>query len=251
MRDVEIVGVSPDELGPLFRALTECGRRYCRIRNPRVLAQAIGRLTEPPKSLQMPTPGRTELANSLLTAVVPCDGDTAAYMLRLDEEMLDSDAKWSALSRAERKRAKRLWCWALDTSLDISPQGRPHKIDPALVLYCARVIAEGCGKPHLTISRSYEGSPPRGPMWRALIAALPLAQTFLASGCMQVHGAQEARVHAETIADILKTARSERFKARCQDLGLSTSANDVADRPGSFRYALARARALRSHRAKK
>lgn len=244
MRHFEIVDV-PSDVKPLFHALSECGTRYHHIRNHRVLVQTIARLIEPPASLQIPTSRRTEPANSLLKSVVPFDADAAARMLRLDNGKPDSDAKWSVLSPAERKRAKRLWTWALDAGLDTAPQGRPHKIDAALVLYCARAVAEGCGQSRFAFSRSLDGAP-RGPMWRALTAALPLAQSFLASVESQTHERRETSNHAASVAEILKTARSEQFQACCRELGLGTSAADVAEHPGTFRFAVARGRALRS-----
>ena len=247
MPGFEIVDVSPDNLRPLFRTLTECGKRYPHIRNPQAFAETIHRLTEPPASLQMPVPGRTEFANSVLSAAVPFDGDMAARILRYDEGNPDPDAMWSALSRAERKRAKRLWTFALDTGLDTAPQGRPHKIDAALVLYCARVVAEGCGKPRLRFSRPFLGGGPGGPMWRVLMTALPLAELFLARAeAVPLAGkSQEIGTHAEAVADILKTARSEKFQAYCRESGLGSGATDVAEHPSTFRLALSRVRTMR------
>ena len=246
MPDFEIVDVDPN-VRPLFGALRECGKRYHHFRNHWVLAQTITRLTEPPASLQIPKPDRTQLANSLLKAAFPFDDDAAARMLRLDNGKPDPDAKWKGLSPAERKRAKRLWTWAFDAGLATSPQGRPHKMDAALVLYCARVVAEGCGQPHFAFSRPPEGGPPRGPMWRVLMSALPLAQSYLAS----VDGAppaepEEITNRVETTVDILKVARSKEFDVCCRESGLGPSANDVAERPATFRLELARARAFRS-----
>ena len=77
----------------------------------------------------------------------------AARMLRLNERQPDPEATWKALTRAERKRARNLWDFALDAGFDSAPQGRPFVIDSALVLYCSRVIAEACGKPKFQFSR--------------------------------------------------------------------------------------------------
>jgi hypothetical protein len=249
MPGFEIVDVEVSPEGePLFRALKECSVRYPRMRDLRVLVQALDQLTEPPESLQIPTEVRTEQANLLLSAVVSCEGDMAARMLQLDGGQPNPHANWDTLSRSERKRAKRLWAWALDASLDTTPQGRPSKIDPALVLYCARVIVEACGQSQLKFSRPAEGGLPRGPMWRALMAALPSAQSFLA--CLDVPGGETEPIsnHAEAVAHILKAARSKEFHAYCRDLGIGSCAEDVARRPASFRLALAHAQALRAHR---
>jgi hypothetical protein len=240
MPDFKIVDVSP-ELKPLF-----CGLIACGIRNHRVLHQTMARLERPPISLQVPTPAHTELVNSFLKKAVPFDGDVAASMLRLEEGPPYSDAKWNALSRAERKRARRLYSWALGAGLDTTQKGRPYKIDPALVLYCARVVAEACGQSHFKFSRPPNGGAPRGPMWRAMMAALPLAQSFLA--CSDAPRGESLAVNnrAEAVADIVTTARSKEFNARCRELLLGPRANDVAEQPASFRLALARARALRN-----
>ena len=252
MRDFEIVDVSPEEIRPLFRALTECGRRYCHIRNSRVLAQTIGRLSEPPASLHIPTSGRTELANSALKALVPFDGDMAARMLRLDDREPDPDATWRALSRSERKRAKRMWTWAMDAGFGATPQGRPPKIDAALVAYCSRVVAEGCGQSRFQFSRPPDGGTPRGPMWRALMAALPLAGAFLG----RVDSAPVSQLwnygnRAEAVADILLVGRSNEFQMSCRQLGIGETANDVAEHPAKFRLAIARARARRNRARRK
>jgi hypothetical protein len=243
MPDFIIEDVPPD-LKPLFRALTECGKP--------VFMQTLKRLIEPPASLQMPAASQSKLANSLLKELVPFDGDMAARMLQLDDGQPDSEAKWRDLSRAQRKRARRLWDWALDAGLNTTPQGRPHKIDAALVLYCARVIAEGCRKSRFKFSRPPEGGPPGGPMWRALMEALPLALGSLG----RVDGAlpsapQRIGNRAEAVADILIIARSKEFRARCQELGIGTSAGDVAEHPATFRLALTRARALRNRSRRK
>jgi hypothetical protein len=248
MPEFEIVDVTPD-LKPLFSALTECGIRYHRSRNPRALDRIMARLIEPPETLQIPTPAHTELVNSFLKTAVPFDGDIAARMLRLDDGPPYSDATWDGLSRAERKRARRLWTWAMDAGLDTTPQGRPHKVDVALVLYCARVVTEGCGQSHFKFSRPADGGAPDGPMWRALMAALPLAELFLA----RADGApprppREIRKRAEAVADIITTARSKEFNARCRELRLGPSANDIAEHPAIFRLALTLARALRNLR---
>jgi hypothetical protein len=239
MPGFEIVDV-PSDWKPLFCALVECG-----IRNDGPLLETIARLTRPPESLHMPTPDQVEDANSVLKTLLPIDRDMAGRMLRLDDGQPDPAAKWSDLSRAERKRAERLWSWALDTGLETAPQGRPHNVDAALVLYCARIVVEACGRSNFQFSRPAAGGAPRGPMWRALIAALPLAQSFLARLDAPAHRPPAIGKRAETIADIVKTSRSKHFEACCRELGIGPTANDVAAHPATFRLALARARARR------
>src|SRR5262249_30567865 len=141
--------------------------------------ETFDRLTKPPKSLHIPTADHAFAANSLINTAVGFDGDMAAQMLRRNEGHPNPEATWKGLTRAERKRAKRLWAWALDAGLDVAPQGRPLKIDPALVLYCSRVLTEACGLSRFAFSRPSQGGRPRGPLWRALTDALPRAQLFL------------------------------------------------------------------------
>jgi hypothetical protein len=82
-------------------------------------------------------------------------------------------------------------------------------------------------------------------MWHALVAALPLAESFLA----RIEGPRpSARLrkignHAETIVDVIKTARSKAFSDCCLELSLGPGSNDVADHPATFRFALMVARA--------
>jgi hypothetical protein len=237
----EIVDISPD-LQPLFHALAESG-----VGN-RLILQTVARLTQPPESLHIPTSDRTELANSVLKTIVGFDEDMAARMLRLDEGAPDAAATWKGLTRAERKRAKHRWDWALDAGLDTAPQGRPPAIDSALVIYCARVLAEACGKQAFKFSRPTDGGAPYGPMWRALMLALPMARESLASGAPVSVGtasttaSTENSDHAETVAEIVTAARSSKFTAKCCDLGLGATANDVAQHPATFRYAVMFAR---------
>jgi hypothetical protein len=217
----------------------------CRVRNDQIPQTAI-RLTEPPESLQLPTLKQTECANALVRVAVPFDGDMVARMLRREENQPDAGATWKALTPRERKRAKRLWAWALDAGLDSAPQGRPSVIDSALVLYCSRVIAEACGQPRLKLSRPPDGGAPYGPMWRALMAALPLAELFLARADGNFSSKPRDRGdQQETIVDIVKTARTKEFRDYCRMQHLGPSSDDVVQHPATFRRALMLARASR------
>jgi hypothetical protein len=234
--------VSP-ELEPLCRALSEL-----RI-SIRSVADTIERLTKPPESLHVLPPDHVQAANALLNEVLGPDRDMAARTLRLREGNLDHDATWKGLTRAERKRAKRSWDWVLDTSLESSPQGRPSKVDTALILYCSRIVAEACGRQQFRFSRPPHGGAPSGPMWRALMAAVPLAEMYL----RRMDGVitptlRKLDGHAEVIAEIVTVARSKRFTARCRELGLGPSADHVALQPASFRLAMMQARAPRRAR---
>jgi hypothetical protein len=239
MCDFEIVEVS-QEFQPLFDALVKCG-----IDSHRVLAQAFLRLTEPPESFYQPPSDRVDLMNSLIEATVDFDGEIAARMLRLGEVGLTSGATWKDLTRAERKRAKKQWKWILDAGLEVAPQGRPAVIDGALVVYCARIIAEACKETVFKFTRPTDGGPPSGKRWHVLMAAVPLAQSFLLRGDGTPAVSLRRPINKHAVAEIVTTMRSPRFDACCLELAVGKTARDVAERPASFRFALALARAKR------
>jgi hypothetical protein len=227
----------PPELQPLYRALAECGIAANQI------AQTVERLIPPPLSFHISASDND--ATKLATLVF--DGDVAARMLRLNEGHPDSEAKWKTLTRSERKQAKRLIDFALGPdNLGVTPQGRPSKTDAAIVVYCVRVLREACGVSRFEFSRPPDGGAPRGPMWRALMAALPVVELSLA----RMVGApaptpSEITGRAETVAEIVKAARSAKFAEWCQHFGLGPSSNDVAGQPATFRYAMSLARRAR------
>jgi hypothetical protein len=236
--------IIPPEQEALYRALAELPLSKL------LTLQAASRLTEPPESLSLPTPERTAMANEVVDKLVGFDGDMAARMLRLNYGQPDPKATWTDLNRAERKRAKLLWRSALDSSLDASPQGRPPAVDTALVLYCSRVLTEACGRDRFEFSRSPVGGPPSGPMWRALIAALPLAELYLASADGGAVTGSEFSNHSETIAEIVKVDRSNAFKLLCRKKKLGRTANDVAQHPAVFRSIMMRRRGARARTAR-
>jgi hypothetical protein len=242
MRDFEIVEVPP-ELEPLFRALLKC-----KLLSHRVLAQTMDRLGEPPTSLYLAPLSKAKLANEILKEIVVfdsnSDGDVAARMLQSEQQ--DPALKWKTLSSAEKKRARRRWDGLLDVRFEATPKGRPAEIDSALVVYCASIIAEACATPLFRFSRPAYGGKPDGPMFRALMAALPLAQSFLirAVGTAAPYPS-EINDHPEAVAEIVNVARSPEFRACCRELGIGTTARDVAEHPKIIRLALANARRKR------
>jgi hypothetical protein len=168
----------------------------------------------------------------------------AARLLSVEENRPDPDATWKSLSRAGRKRARRLCDWlARDHGLSATPQGRRPLIDAALVLYCIRVLCEASGRPRFKFSRPPAEGLFGGPMWRALNEALPLAQQFLAVrfGTPAIPR-NKIDHHAEAIAGIAKLTRSRRFEKWCRRLGLGPRADDVATNAATFRLAIAYAR---------
>jgi hypothetical protein len=223
--------IAVPDLGPLHRALAECGIDGAEI------PEVARRLIRPPLTLR---PDPTRLRGF--------DGDIAARLLRLDENCPDPQAKWKALSRAERKQAKRLWDWlGRDHGLSATPKGRPPKIDAVLVLYCIQSLCEATRQPHFKFSRPAGGGAPGGPMWRALNEALPIAQQFLALRFWT----PIPNCDAEAIAEIAKLTRSKRFEKWCQRLWLGAKSDDVACSAAVFRLAVTYARKSRPRRRRR
>src|SRR5262249_57015289 len=99
------------------------------------------------------------------------------------------------------------------------------------------------GRRKFSFSRSESNcGAPGGPMWRALIEALPLAQSFLALLHPPYAMLVDQQIHAESIAEIITLTRSKRFDDWCRSLYLGPSANDVANQPQMYRHAVAYAR---------
>jgi hypothetical protein len=210
--------------GPaLHRALADCG-----IASEKILHTAE-RLTNPPNSFHLSSGDPVGTA-SAIRSVVGFDPDMAARMLRLNEGGPDPETRWAKLTRAERKRAERLWKSMLGPDeLDVIPRGRPSEIDSALVLYCTRILCEASGQARFKFSRRMGGGAPGGPMWRALVEALP----------------PEFKEHAETIAEIVTVTRSKKFVERCRLFDLKPTSSDVAEHPAAFRVAVSLARRSR------
>ena len=210
-------------LAALHRALAECGI------DTEKIPSTAERLTNPPKSFFISSwdPPGTESATR---SEVGFDPDMAARTLRLNEGKYDPKATWKSLTRSERKRAERVWNSMLaPDELNVTPQGRPSEIDSALVLYCTRVLREASGRARFEFMRPMGGGAPGGPMWRALIEALP----------------PEFKEHAETIAEIVTATRSPKFVKWCREFGLKQASSDVAEHPAMFRRVISLARRSR------
>jgi hypothetical protein len=208
-----------------------------------VIPKISPRLARPPLSFRP----------SFTTPVRGFDGDAAAYLLQLDERRLDRTKKWNELSRAEQRRARNRWKQLDSGVVRLSEKtnlkahrkrGRPSTIDSALILFCARVICEEAGAAQFKFSRG--GGGPHGPMWRALMEALPVAQQFLNTryGTPAIARDKIGR-HAQTIAGIVALSRSKDFSQFCQAAHLGTSAAAVASAPNMFRQAIKYARRFR------
>jgi hypothetical protein len=231
------------DLRQLCRALSECGVAADQIE------QIAQRLIRPPRSFGLSAlhDDPDILSRATLQLGAGFDGDMAARLLRFDKGRPDPGATWEALLYNERKQARRL-CDSLGRhhGLNSTPRGHPVALDAALVLYCARVLAEASGKDRFTFSRPPRGGKPYGPMWRALIEALPIAQRFLARRYLTpALTRDEIDAAAESIAEITTLARSEDFASWSRNFGLGPDSQDVAASPATFRAAMMYARKKR------
>jgi hypothetical protein len=206
------------DITPLRCALEACGVRVD------LIPQTIKRLTRPPISLRIS-------ASDGPKTEIPFDQDTAARMFRLNEGKPDPEVTWTKLARLERKRAERLWHWAVNEpdGFNVAPQGRPPDIDSVLVVYCARVICEASGQRQFKFRRPMGGGAPGGPMWCALVKALP----------------SEFRNSPETIAEIITATRSKKFAKLCETLGLGPASSDIDRDPATLRLAISLTRRSR------
>jgi hypothetical protein len=251
-----ITEITEPDLKPLHRALEKCGIGADKI--PRVAqclvrpTNSLGFSTSDVQAVDEIQIGTGLEADFLTLKKRDNNRDMDARMLRLNEGRPDPNANWKALSRAERKRAVRLSDWTIKPhGLSVTPQGRPSVIDPAVVLYCSRILCEATGRVGFRFSRTSET--PSGPMWRALIEALPLAQSFLANRFGHPAMARNTtkkldrgKIHVEAIAEIVRVARSEPFMDLCRLIGLGPMSEDVARSPAMFRITIAYARKSRS-----
>jgi hypothetical protein len=181
------------------------------------------------------------------------DEDMAACLLKSD-----ANAKWSDLSYAERQRAKRSWkafgrnrvvrhhAKRSPTAMGPRRSGRPTVIDPAILLYCVRILCETSGRTDFPLWRDVIKDELTGPMWPDLIAIFPLMQSYVAarSGMEQTSPHTISR-HAEAIAGDIKLAKSDEFRYWCKQLGLGPTAEDVANNADTFRLAFALSRKVK------
>jgi len=148
------------------------------------------------------------------------DHETLLGLFCLDEGKKRSETSWRSLSPEERRRAKKLGKFV--DSDATHRKGRPITVDVPLILYVAFTLeAMTCST--FGISRpdnSHAVRLPGGPMFRALMAALAL------------HVDQPPKL--ESVADILKLTKTDRFQGLSERLGLARHAEAVAMRPNEF-----------------
>jgi hypothetical protein len=187
------------------------------------------------------------------------DQETAAILKRLDPSPIGTKSE-----RARYMQAKRFWEWAGKAhGLSISQRGRTPEIDPALVLYCYRILLDATGASKIAIGRPHGGGAIKtnDPLWRVLIEALPFAQRFLelrfgapARRPQPKSGLKTSRkAHRyEAIAEILLTARSKHFEVACRKCGISaqpppsTIASNAFSYRAAFYFARLKARDARA-----
>ena len=229
-------------------------------------------------SQSIPTVVRQLLLFRPVYKVVRFDKDLAARLLRLNEGRPDAKVKWSSLSYRERKRTKTMCCalkrGRIDhhnakrqpTSMGPGRGGRPTVIDPALLLFCMRVVSEAKGATTFKLGHRFEPKTgkhiPSGTMWQALLILFPFAQSYVAirSGVRPIvpviihknagaitteQNIELALKHAAAMEQSIKLARSKTFEDWCRKLELGPTAEDVAISADTFRLVFAISRRTR------
>jgi hypothetical protein len=233
-----VVGCGPGTSHPLYLELGKCG--------------------VPDDAIQKVVDGLRLFRPVWKTVRDPLDENMYAQFFLAVNGRPDPEAKWASLSYAERLRAKRTWrsfgqdrvqhrrAKQTPTSIGPSRAGRPTRIDPALVLYCVRVLCEASGSADFPLSRDSVEGVPTGPMWRALVSIFPLMQSYVAiRSNMAPIAPNTISRHAEAIAGDVKLAKSKIFQDWCEKLGLGPRAEDVVISADTFRHAFAIARKAR------
>lgn len=200
--------------------------------NAHRIPQTITRLMRPPLSLHF---SASDNAGHRLG--LPFEPDEAARMF--------CSKSWKDLTRNERKRVRRQWDWAVNKpdSINLSSQGRPAVIDPAFVLWCARVLTEARGK-RITFGRHWEGGRPRGLAAFLIVLKESRAALDRRAGTVSKQRYDDLR-HLEAVAQLLRLDRStgkeqsaKIFAAKCSAFGLGPTASHIAKDPQMFCYAV-------------
>jgi hypothetical protein len=158
------------------------------------------------------------------------------------------DATWANLSRAERKRAERLWHWTIEShgaDFSVERLGQPLRFDTALALYLMFVLVETLDLRKFPYSR-------HGPAINALLIALAFPRPI---GAMQIHEMKKGReggappividavpTAQSLVMSVIRPANSTRFRDLAQSWGLSLNATAVAESPAVYRELLAASR---------
>ena len=188
----------------------------------------------------------TNLATSDSPKFLP-DPDTLARLLAVHETQPDAAATWKGLSIRERARAKRLGQF-LDS--DRTTLGGGHyKVDPALVLYLAWIIERVWGK-QFAFSRPSVGGEPQGPMFELLMKALKhhISKALQAAPLLKLPLPQVPK--KETVAGILKLARTEAFDKKRREFGFERTPESVAEHASSLRLIVAETRPAHKNRTR-
>jgi hypothetical protein len=202
----------------LLTALQDCARRHSI--SPEHVTGAFSRLVHIPGTLlwlEWRRRGFVDMGGDVRTTT---DHEALLDLLCLDEGKRRSEVSWRSVSPAERRRAKNLGKFV--DSEATHRKGRPIKVDVPLILYIAFTLEATTGR-KFRISRpdnSRPIRPPGGPMFRALMAGLALHM--------------ERAPKPESVVDILRVTKTDRFRRLSETLGLPRHAAAVETRPNEF-----------------
>jgi hypothetical protein len=184
------------------------------------------RLTNIPPFLLLPD----EEANELL------DLDTRAVLLRASQGRWGEveKAQWKRLDRTERRSAQKLGDF-LDSERTF-PRQRPAEINTRLALYLIFAIEELLGK-EFPFSRPTDGGTPKGPAFRAVLAAMALVQARV-----KPYAGKSHRPNKAGLASIVEITRTKEFDHLLRQQGFHRTSNDVLRHSRSIALTVALAR---------
>jgi hypothetical protein len=205
----------------LCSALIECKRQYGV--SPDELRK---RLTSIPSFLLLPDVE----ANELL------DLDARASLFQASQRKRGQveKARWERLDRKERRSAQKLADF-LDSER-MFPRQRPAEINTRLALYLIFVFEELLGE-RFPFSRSTGGGTPKGPAFRAVLAAMALAQARAPPYAHKSHKPNKAG-----LASIVEITRTKEFDQLLGQQGFRRTSNDVLGNSRSIALTVALAR---------
>jgi len=216
----------------LCRALDECHVQY-----GISIDEARNRLTNVPQALILPDDKADELLNLDL-----------AGLLRVSQGKPGGEvgpASWEQLNKKERRSAKKLAAYI--GSARLFPRQRPSEINIPLALYLVFALEELFEK-KLPLSRPASGGTPRGPAFRAVLAAMALAQARA-----EPYAGKPRRPSNVGLASIIEITKTNEFDHLLRQQGFERTSGCVFWHGNSIALtvALARKRIVDARKARR
>jgi hypothetical protein len=216
----------------LRHALDRCVKQY-----GISFSEAWERLTDIPPVLLLPDVEANE----------GLDLGGQASLLRVSQgRFAESETvQWEQLDKKERRSAKKLAAF-LDSKLSF-PRQRPAEINVRLALYLIFALEELLGR-KLPFSRSAVGGPPRGPAFKAVFAALILAQARV-----EPKATKSPKPNTAGLASVVEITRTEEFDRLLREQGYERTSAGVRDYGHSIALTigLARKNRIKAHRRRR